>query len=82
MTIGTSQVSSKAIRRALPDSAWIRSTIVSLFSSSSLWNRLKTASRFLIGHWDHSRCASRERSNALSMSSGVDCGRVVMTSPV
>ena len=82
MTIAGSQVSSKAIRRALPDSAWIRSTIVVLCSSSSWWNFLNTFSRFLTDHCDQARCASRARAKAVSMSAGVDCGRVVITSPV
>ncbi len=77
-----SQVSSKAIRRALPDSAWIRSTIVVLCSSSSWWNFLKTLRRFFTGHCDQVCCAARARAKASSMSAGEDCGRVVMTSPV
>src|SRR6195952_6112451 len=56
--------------------------MVSLCSSSSSWKRLNTFSRFFTGHCDQTRWASRARSNAVSMSPGVDCGRVVITSPV
>ena len=44
--MGTSQVSSKAILRALPDSAWIRSTIVVTSGLDSSWNTMMSSMRF------------------------------------
>ena len=77
-----SQVSSTAIRRFLPDSAWMMSASCSCASITSVWNLLNTLSRLRSGHCDHSVCTARARSNAVAMSAGVDWGSSTSTSPV
>ena len=66
----------------MPLSAWMRSTIVALRSMSSLWKRRNTASRFFTGHCDQSAWARRAAAYAAAMSSALDCGSGVITSPV
>ncbi len=74
--------SSKACSRALPVSAWMRSSTSSCRFSSRSWKRSSTPARCRTGSAAQAGCARRASVNARSTSPGADTGRVASTSPV
>src|SRR4051794_38094931 len=78
----TSSTSSKAWRRALPDSSWSRSSSSSRRSKTRSWKASRIRRRSAKDVSRHCSCAARARWTASSTSSAVQRGTVPRSSPV
>src|SRR3954447_2428849 len=74
-------ISSKAWRRALPDSSWSRSSSSSWPSRTASWKRSRMARRSSQSVLAHAACAFRARSTAASTSSASHRGTVASVWP-
>src|SRR4051812_36086530 len=80
--MATSRISSKAWRRALPASSWMRSRISSWRLSTRSWKRWRTARRWAKVVWAHAVWASRARATAAATSSADERGTSPSGCPV